>query len=76
MTVDALTEPKPLSSAIAVDGAPGGNTGEVGRKPFGPREESRDEVMVFGAQRASGAKALVLQLDQLPAGRLSMSHCR
>lgn len=58
-SVDAVTEPEPLSPAIAAAAAamPGGDAGEVGIRPFGSKEESRDEKKVFNAQRASDAKA-------------------
>ena len=56
-SVEALAEPKPPSSATAVMAPPISNTGEVGGKPFEPREESREEVRVFGAQKAWGGKA-------------------
>ena len=56
-SVEALAEPKPPSSATAAVAPPSGNTGEVGVKPFEPREESREEVKVFGAQKAWGGKA-------------------
>ena len=56
-SVEALAEPKPPSSATAVMAPPSSNTGEVGVKPFEPREESREEVKVFGAQKAWGGKA-------------------
>jgi hypothetical protein len=55
--VEALAEPKPPSSATAVMPPPSSNTREVGGKPFEPREESREEVRVFGAQKAWGGKA-------------------
>jgi hypothetical protein len=55
--VEALAEPKPPSSATAVMTPPSSNTREVGGKPFEPREESREEVRVFGAQKAWGGKA-------------------
>lgn len=57
-SVDAVTEPEPLSPAIAAAVAmPGGDTGEVSIRPFGSKEESRDEKKVFIAQGASDAKA-------------------
>ena len=56
-SVDAVTEPEPLSPAIAAAAMPGGDAGEVGIRPFGSKEESRDEKKVFIAQRASDAKA-------------------
>ncbi|MFM2388805.1 MAG: hypothetical protein RLZZ437_360 [Pseudomonadota bacterium] len=56
-SVEALAKPKPPSSATAVMATPSSNTGEGGVKPFEPREESREEVKVFGAQKAWGGKA-------------------
>lgn len=56
-SVDAVTEPEPLSPAIAAASMPGGDAGEVGIRPFGSKEESRDEKKFFNAQRASDAKA-------------------
>ena len=55
--VEAVTEPEPLSPAIAAAAMPGGDAGEVSIRPFGSKEESRDEKKVFIAQRASDAKA-------------------
>jgi hypothetical protein len=56
-SVEALAEPKPPSSATAVMAPPSSNTGEVGVKPLEPREESREEVEAFSAQKAQDAKA-------------------
>jgi hypothetical protein len=56
-SVDAVTEPEPLSPAIAAAAMPGGDAGGVGIRPFGSKEESRDEKKFFNAQRASDAKA-------------------
>lgn len=56
-SVDAVTEPEPLSPAIATASMPGGDAGEVGIRPFGSKEESRDEKKAFNTQRASDAKA-------------------
>jgi hypothetical protein len=56
-SVDAVTEPEPLSPAIAAAAMPGGDAGEISIRPFGSKEESRDEKKVFIAQRASDAKA-------------------
>ena len=50
-SVDAVTEPEPLSPAIAAAAMPGGDAGEVSIRPFGSKEESRDEKKVFIAQR-------------------------
>ncbi len=51
---------------------PGGDAGEVSIRPFGSKEESRDEKKVFIAQRASeDAKArLVLQLGSAARGHV------
>ena len=68
--VEAVTEPEPLSPAIAAAAMPGGDTGEVGLKPFGPREESRDEKKVFNAQRASDAKAAGLATGSAARGQV------
>ena len=57
-SVDAVTEPEPLSPAIAAAAAmPGGEADEVSIRPFGSKEESRDEKKAFNTQRASDAKA-------------------
>ncbi len=57
-SVDAVTEHEPLPPAIAAAAAmPSGDAGEVSIRPFGSKEESRDEKKVFIAQRASDAKA-------------------
>ena len=56
-SVDAVTEAEPSPPAIAEAAMPGGDAGEVGIRPFGSTEESRDEKKVFNAQRASDAKA-------------------
>ena len=57
MSVDAVTEPEPLSPAIAAAAMPGGDAGEVSIRPFESKEESRDEKKAFNTQRASDAKA-------------------
>ena len=69
-SIDAVTEPEPLSPAIAAAAMPGGGTGEVCLKPFGPREESRDEKKVFNAQRASDAKAAGLATGSAARGQV------
>ena len=56
-SVDALAEPNPSTQALAAVAPPSGNAGEVSVKPFGPREESREEEKAFGAQKAQDAKA-------------------
>jgi len=55
-SVDAVTEPEPLSPAIAVAATASGNAGEVSIRPFGSKDESRDEKKVSIGQRASDAK--------------------
>jgi hypothetical protein len=69
-SVDAMTEPEPLSPAIAAVAPPSGNTGEVGVKPFGPREESREEEKVFSARRASNAKVTDLATGSAARGHV------
>jgi hypothetical protein len=56
-SVDALAEPNPSTPALAAVAPPGGNAGEVSVRPFGPKEEPREEVRGFGAQKAWGGKA-------------------
>ena len=56
-SVEAVTEPEPLSPAIAAAAMPGGCAGEVGIRPFRSEEDSRDEKNVFIAQMAWEAKA-------------------
>ena len=69
-SVDAVTEPEPLSPAIAAAAMPGGDTGEVGIRPFGSKEESRDEKKFFNAQRASDAKAAGLATGSAARGQV------
>ena len=69
-SVEALAEPKPPSSATAVMAPPSSNTGEVGGKPFEPREESREEVRVFGAQKAWGGKATGIASGSVARGQV------
>ena len=69
-SVDAVTEPEPLSPAIAAAAMPGGDAGEVGIRPFGSNEESRDEKKVFIAQRASDAKAAGLATGSAARGHV------
>jgi uncharacterized protein with FMN-binding domain len=68
-SVDAVTEPEPLSPAIAAAAMPGGDAGEVSIRPFGSKEESRDEKKSFNTQRASDAKA-----DGLATGSTARGH--
>jgi hypothetical protein len=69
-SVDAVTEPEPLSPAIAAAAMPGGDAGEVGIRPFGSKEESRDEKKFFIAQRASDAKAAGLATGSAARGHV------
>ena len=69
-SVDAVTEPEPLSPAIAAAAMPGGDAGEVSIRPFGSKEESRDEKKVFIAQRASDAKAAGLATGSAARGQV------
>ena len=69
-SVDAVTEPEPLSSAIAASTKPTGDAGEVSIRPFGSKEESRDEKKVFNAQRASDAKAAGLATGSAARGHV------
>ena len=57
MSVDALTETDPSSPAIAAAATPSHNTGEVGGRPVGPKEEAREEEKAFGTQMAWDTKA-------------------
>jgi hypothetical protein len=54
---DALTETKPSPPAIAAAATPNGNAGEVSIRPFGLREESREDEKVLFAQKACDSKA-------------------
>ncbi len=70
-SVDAVTEPEPLSPAIAAAAAmPSGDAGEVSIRPFGSREESRDEKKAFIAQRDSDAKAADLATGSAARGHV------
>lgn len=70
-SVDAVTEQEPLPPAIAAAAAmPGGDAGEVSIRPFGSKEESRDEKKVFIAQRASDAKAAGLATGSAARGHV------
>ena len=51
-SVDALAAP-----ALAATTTPSHNTGEVGGRPVGPKEEAREEEKAFGTQMARDAKA-------------------
>ena len=52
MLGDALADPKPSSPAIAAAAWPSSNVDEGGVGPVGPKEESREEEKVCGAQKA------------------------
>jgi len=69
-SVDAVTEPEPLSPAIAAAAMPGGDAGEVRIRPFGSKEESRDEKKVSIAQRPSDAKAAGLATGSAARGHV------
>jgi hypothetical protein len=69
-SVNAVTEPEPLSPAIAAAAMPGGEAGEVGIRPFGSKQESLDEKKVFIAQRASDAKAAGLATGSAARGHV------
>mgnify|MGYP003379320957 CR=1 FL=1 len=70
-SVDAVTEQEPLPPAIATAAAmPSGDAGEVSIRPFGSKEESRDEKKVFIAQRASDAKAAGLATGSAARGHV------
>ena len=69
-SVDAVTEQEPLPPATAAAAMRGGDAGEVGIRPFGSKEESRDEKKVFNTQRASDAKAAGLALGSAARGHV------
>ncbi len=69
-SVDAVTEPGPLSPAIAAAAMPGGDAGEVSVRPQGAKDESRDEKKVFVAQRASDARAAGLATGSAARGHV------
>lgn len=70
-SVDAVTEPEPLSPVIVAAAAmPDGSAGEVGITSFGSKEESRDEKKVFSTQRASDAKAAGLATGSAARGHV------
>jgi len=69
-SVDAVTEPETLSPAIAAAAMPGGDAGEVSIRPFGSKEESRDEKKAFNTQRASDAKAAGLATGSAARGHV------
>jgi hypothetical protein len=57
-SVDALAEPNPSTPSIAAATTLSGSGSgiEVSVRPFGAKEESREEEKVFGAQKARDAK--------------------
>lgn len=69
-SVDAEAEAKPSTPAMASVYTPSGNGGEVSARPFGPKEESRDEKKVFIGQRASDAKAAGLATGSAARGHV------
>ena len=69
-SADELTETEPSPPAIAVAATASGNTGKVSIRPFGSKEESRDEKKVFNAQRASDAKAAGLATGSTARGHV------
>ncbi|MDP2082008.1 hypothetical protein [Pseudotabrizicola sp.] len=68
--VDAVTEPEPLSPAIAAAAMPGGDAGEVSIRLFGSKEECRDEKKAFNTQRASNAKVTGLATGSAARGQV------
>ena len=56
-SVDALSAPNPSAPALAATTTPNHNTGEVGGRPVGSKEEAREEEKAFGTQMAWDAKA-------------------
>jgi len=56
-SIDAVSEAGPSSPVIAAAAMPGGDAGEVSIRPFGSKEEPREEEKVFIAQKAWGGKA-------------------
>ncbi|MDZ4135625.1 MAG: hypothetical protein U1D06_08530 [Paracoccaceae bacterium] len=56
-SVDALAAPNPSAPALAATTTPSHNTGEVGGRPVGPKEEAREEEKAFGTQMAWDTKA-------------------
>ena len=69
-SVDAGAEAKPSTPAMAAVAAPSGNAGEVNIRPFGSKEESRDEKKVFIGQRASDAKVAGLATGSTARGHV------
>ena len=69
-SIDAASEARPSSPVIAAASMPGGDVGEVGIRPFGSKEEPRDEKKFFNAQRASDAKAAGLATGSAARGQV------
>ena len=69
-SVDAVTEPEPLSPAIAAAAMPGGDAGEVSIRPFEHKEDSLEEKKDFIAQRASDATAAGLATGSAARGHV------
>lgn len=69
-SVDALAEPNPSTPALAAVAPPSGNAGEVSIRPLGPKEDSREEKKVLGAQKASDAKAAGLATGSAARGHV------
>ena len=69
-SIDAVSEAGPSSPVIAAAAMPGGDAGEVSIRPFGSKEESRDEKKVFIARRASDAKAAGLATGSAARGQV------
>ena len=69
-SVDALTETEPSPPSVAAAAMPSGGPGEIGIRPFGSKEESRDGKKVFIAQRASDAKAVGLATGSAARGHV------
>ena len=69
-SVDAMAEPEPLSATIAATASPSGNAGEVSARPFGPKEEPREEEKVFSARSTSDATANGLATGSAARGQV------
>jgi hypothetical protein len=69
-SVEALAEPKPSSLALAAVARPSSNTGEVGIRPVGPKEEPREEERALDAQKAWDAKATGLATGSAARGHV------
>ena len=69
-SVEASAEPNPSTPALAAVAPPSGKVGEVSVRPFGPKEESREEVKVFGAQKAWGGKATGIASGSVARGQV------